>query len=100
MGSASAPGAAAEETPFVLPHGMAWRNKWVNAGDLTPTALRAGASRVHAQGWAATGPLLPTNGPLLPFQGGLLSARPLAAETEGWLKPQGKFAKTCKSNPF
>lgn len=32
-------------------------------------------------------PLAPCELPLLPFQGGLLSARPLTAETEGWLKP-------------
>lgn len=80
MGSASALGAAAEEIPFVLPHGMAGRSKWVNAGDPTPTARRAGVSRVRAQGWAAAGPLLPANGPLLLLRGGLLSAWPLFCE--------------------
>lgn len=87
MGSALAPGAAAEEIPFALPCGMARRSKWVNISALTPTALRAGANRVRVRGWAAAGPLLPANGPLLLFEGGLLSAWPLAAEIEGWLKP-------------
>lgn len=50
MGSASALGAAAEEIPFVLPRGMPRRSKWVSVGDLTPAALRAGASRVRAWG--------------------------------------------------
>lgn len=87
MGSALAPGAAAEEIPFVLPCGMARRSKWVNIGALMATALRAGVSMASVRGWAAAGPVFPANGPLLLFEGGLLSAWPLAAEIEGWLKP-------------
>lgn len=50
------------------------------------------------RGQAAAGPH-PWEQCPAPLQGGLLSPQPLTAKTEGCLKPQGKFAKTCKSTP-